>query len=522
MTLFKNMRIGYRLAAGFAAIIGLVIAMAALSINRIDAVDHSTELIVHDRYVKVALSNDIEQELNKQARNLRNALITNDKREAEDDLVQVEASAKEIVHNLEKLQAIVYTDKGKQQLAVITEARAKYIDAQSRLITMIRAGQIDAGREFLFKELRPHQLPYMSAVTAMSELQAKGMEEFALEAAALTRSAKVWMVIIAAAAALLASAVGFVLTRSITRPIGEAVKVAQTVAAGDLGSQIDVVSRDETGQLLAALKSMNDSLLGVVGTVRESSDSIATGTRQIATGNADLSQRTEEQASNLQQTAASMEQLTETVKRNADVAKQATQLAGTASDAAVRGGVADGQVVETMGEIAASSKKISDIIGVIDGIAFQTNILALNAAVEAARAGEQGRGFAVVATEVRNLAQRSAGAAKEIKGLIGDSVVKVETGSRLVGDAGKTMDDIVAQVRRVSDLLGEMGAAAHEQTVGIDQVSGAVTQLDQVTQQNAALVEESAAAAASLNEQAKRLVEAVSRFKLHARDLASA
>jgi len=274
--------------------------------------------------------------------------------------------------------------------------------------------------------------------------------------------------------------------------------------------------------LLAALKSMNDSLLGVVGTVRDSSDSIATGTRQIATGNADLSQRTEEQASNLQQTAASMEQLTETVKQNADVAKQATQLAGSASEAAVRGGVAVGQVVDTMEEITASSKKISDIIGVIDGIAFQTNILALNAAVEAARAGEQGRGFAVVATEVRNLAQRSAGAAKEIKSLIGDSVLKVETGSRLVSDAGKTMDDIVAQVKRVSDLLGEMGASAHEQTIGIDQVNGAVTQLDQVTQQNAALVEESAAAAASLNEQAKRLVEAVSAFKLRRREQALA
>jgi methyl-accepting chemotaxis protein len=522
MTLFKNLRIGHRLAAGFALIIGLVIAMAALGVDRIDAVDHSTELIVHDRYVKVALSNTIEHELNKQARNLRNALITSDKHEVDDDLAQVEASAKEIVHSLEKLQAIVYTEKGKQQLGVIVQARSSYLEAQGELIKMIRAGQIDAGREFLFKQLRPQQLPYMNAVEAMTELQAKGMEEFAVEAAAQTRSAKVWMAAIAGAAVLLAATIGFVLTRSITRPIGEAVKVAQTVAAGDLSSQIDVVSRDETGQLLAALKAMNDSLLGVVGTVRESSDSIATGTRQIATGNADLSQRTEEQASNLQQTAASMEQLTETVKQNADVAKQATQLAGSASDAAVRGGAAVSQVVETMEEISASSKKISDIIGVIDGIAFQTNILALNAAVEAARAGEQGRGFAVVAAEVRSLAQRSAGAAKEIKGLIGDSVTKVETGSRLVSDAGETMDDIVAQVKRVSDLLGEMGAAAHEQTIGIDQVNGAVTQLDQVTQQNAALVEESAAAAASLDEQAKRLVQAVSAFRLRGREQAAA
>ncbi|HEY9065274.1 MAG TPA: methyl-accepting chemotaxis protein [Burkholderiaceae bacterium] len=518
MTLFTNMKIGQRLAIGFAAIIALVAALAALSINRIDAVDHNTELIAHDRYVKVALSHHILLELNKQARNLRNTLLTPDKREVENDLTEVDAAAKEIAQSLEKLRAIVYTDKGKQQLVAVAEARSKYLEAQNRLIAMVRAGQIDAGREFVFKDLRPVQLSYMNELAAMSELQAKGMEEFAAEAAAQTRSAKAWTLGIAVAAALLAAAIGFVLTRSITRPIGEAVKVAQTVASGDLGARIEVVSRDETGQLLAALKTMNESLVTVVGTVRESSDSIATGTRQIATGNADLSQRTEEQASNLQQTAASMEQLTTTVKQNADVAKQAAQLAGSASDAAVRGGEAVGQVIATMDEISASSRKINDIIGVIDGIAFQTNILALNAAVEAARAGEQGRGFAVVAGEVRSLAQRSAEAAKEIKGLIGDSVTKIETGSQLVAGAGQAMDGIVAQVKRMSDLLGEMGAAAHEQTVGIDQVNGAVMQLDQVTQQNAALVEESAAAATSLNEQAKRLVEAVGAFKLRRRE----
>jgi methyl-accepting chemotaxis protein len=288
------------------------------------------------------------------------------------------------------------------------------------------------------------------------------------------------------------------------------------VASGDLSSHIHSRHHDETGQLLAALKRMNESLVDMVGRVRNASDSIATGSTQIATGNADLSQRTEEQASNLQQTAASMEELTATVKHNADTARQAEQLATSASTVAEQGGTMVGQVVSTMGDISASSKKIADIIGVIDGIAFQTNILALNAAVEAARAGEQGRGFAVVAGEVRALAQRSAQAAKEIKTLIAESVEKVDNGTRLVGDAGQTMEDIVAQVKRVSDLIGEISHSSIEQSTGIGQIGQAVTQLDQVTQQNAALVEESAAAAESLKHQAGQLAELVAVFKLAA------
>ena len=317
-----------------------------------------------------------------------------------------------------------------------------------------------------------------------------------------------------ALAILLAIGLCLWVTRSITVPLAHAVAIAETVARGDLGSRIGATSKDEVGQLLGALGRMNDSLVKIVGDVRNASDSIATGSAQIATGNADLSQRTEEQASNLQQTAASMEQLTVTVKNNADTARQATQLASDAAAVAAQGGSVVGQVVETMQGISESSKKIADIIGVIDGIAFQTNILALNAAVEAARAGEQGRGFAVVAGEVRTLAQRSAQAAKEIKSLIGESVGKVETGTQLVGDAGRTMDDIVAQVRKVNDLIGEISSASGEQTSGIGQINDAVTQLDQVTQQNAALVEESAAAAESLKNQAMRLAEAVSIFRL--------
>ena len=357
---------------------------------------------------------------------------------------------------------------------------------------------------------------FMAAVGEDMTYNVNGAQDAMKASAATYRNALVLDGAAVAVAVTLGLLLALGITRSIVGPIEQAVKVADTVARGDLTSRIDPSGHDEPARLLAALGRMNDSLVGIVGQVRSASDSIATGSTQIATGNADLSQRTEEQASNLQQTAASMEELSSTVRNNADTARQAATLASTASQAAVRGGSVVSQVVGTMDAITGSSRKIADIIGVIDGIAFQTNILALNAAVEAARAGEQGRGFAVVASEVRSLAQRSAQAAKEIKVLINESVEKVEAGSRQVGDAGRAMDDIVAQVKRVSGLIEEISSATGEQTQGIGQVSDAVSQLDQVTQQNAALVEESAAAAESLNQQAGRLVEAVSVFTLRA------
>ena len=316
-------------------------------------------------------------------------------------------------------------------------------------------------------------------------------------------------------AVVLGALLGIGVTRSITRPLNQAVGVARRVAAGDLTSVVRVDSEDETGQLLRALKLMNESLVKIVSDVRWGTDAIATASDEIAQGNADLSQRTEEQASSLEETASSMEELTGTVKQNAEHASQANQLAASASEVAVKGGNVVGEVVGTMSAINESSKKIVDIIGVIDGIAFQTNILALNAAVEAARAGEQGRGFAVVASEVRSLAQRSAAAAKEIKALIGDSVGKVDAGTKLVDQAGKTMDEIVASVKRVTDIMAEITAASHEQSSGIEQVNETIAQMDEVTQQNSALVEQTSAAAHSMKEQSHKLAQAVAVFKLN-------
>ena len=342
------------------------------------------------------------------------------------------------------------------------------------------------------------------------ELGARG----AAEANAMLTQATRISLGVAALALLTIGSMGVLLVKRIVGSINGAVGVAQTIAAGDLSGAIEADSTDEMGSLIGALKEMNGSLLGIVAKVRTGTDNIATASAQIAAGNLDLSSRTEQQASALEETASSMEELTSTVKQNADNARQANGLAASASDVAEKGGKVVARVVETMGQINDSARKIVDIISVIDGIAFQTNILALNAAVEAARAGEQGRGFAVVASEVRNLAQRSASAAKEIKSLIADSVQKVDSGTKLVDEAGATMTEVVASVRRVTDIITEIAAASSEQSAGIDQINQAIVQMDDVTQQNAALVEQAAAAAQALQDQAGVLAETVAVFKL--------
>ena len=381
-------------------------------------------------------------------------------------------------------------------------------------IAALRAHDFQQAGEIMQGPLSQTYPAVRKSMEAINQLQldmAKGEFQSAQSRYALVRNISVAVVV---CGVLLAAFIGVWLVRAISRPLNEAVRLAESVAAGDLTQRIDVHSQDETGQLMLAMKNMNASLAGIVGQVRSGTEAIAVATREIATGNADLSSRTESQASSLEETASSMEELTSTVKQNAENARQANQLVVSTSDIAVKGGQVVEQVVDTMASIKESSRKIADIIGVIDGIAFQTNILALNAAVEAARAGEQGRGFAVVASEVRNLAQRSAGAAKEIKALIEDSVGKVDAGGKLVDEAGKTMDEIVGSVKRVTDIMGEIAAASQEQSAGIEQVNQAVGQMDEMTQQNAALVEQAAAAAESLQDQAAKLAEAVSVFRL--------
>ncbi|MEW6021588.1 MAG: methyl-accepting chemotaxis protein [Pseudomonadota bacterium] len=510
----SNMNIAKRLAIGFGIVGVLLLGSQTFGITMVSRVSAGTAELAERSIPNTNATNAVLAEINDVAVALRNMMLDADPADRQKQLEEIASSRKAGQEKLELLRKNLTKPDTVAALERMLAANDKYVQGQEELIKRINAGDDAGARAYLKEVLRPALRDLKAAVNDELVLQQRLASDRAAEARATESSTRTLMIALALVSLGLAALVAWWNTRSITRPLARALEVANTVAAGDLTSRIEVTSRDETGMLLQALKTMNENLVRTVTTVRTSSETIGTASGEVAAGNLDLSSRTEQQASSLEETASSMEELTSTVKQNADNARQANTLAEAASHVAERGGQVIGEVVGTMERINSSAGKIADIIGVIDGIAFQTNILALNAAVEAARAGEQGRGFAVVATEVRNLAQRSAAAAKEIKGLIGDSTDAVAAGSKLVNDAGATMSEIVDSVRRVTDIMSEITAASSEQTAGIEQINEAVAQMDQVTQQNAALVEQAAAASASMQEQTAKLAEAVSVFRI--------
>ena len=512
-----SMKIGTRLALGFGLVLLLLTLVALVGVRSLQNVGGLSDRMVKDVLVKERLISEWHSltDIN----GVRTIAIV----ENADPAVQarldgpIKTTSQRISDIQKSLETFRKTAAETALYSDIATRRDAYRIARDAAFKEKKAGNADAAKALTTERLTPALTAYLAAIDKLTAYQSDQITTLSSDIQSSFASGQQQSIILGVLAILAGIVVAWLITASLLKKLGGepdyAADVAGKIAAGDLNVAIDLKPNDRSS-LLHAMRAMRDNLGSMVGQVRAATDAIATGSREIASGNLDLSSRTEEQASALGQTASSMSELTSTVKQNADNARQANGLAASASAMALKGGAVVGEVVATMTSINDSSRKIVDIIGVIDSIAFQTNILALNAAVEAARAGEQGRGFAVVAAEVRNLAQRSAGAAKEIKTLIGDSVEKVNQGSRLVDQAGSTMDEIVDSVKRVTDIISEISAASSEQTGGIDQINVAITEMDQVTQQNAALVEEAAAAAEAMQDQAARLAQLVSIFQL--------
>ncbi|MFG6441750.1 methyl-accepting chemotaxis protein [Roseateles sp. LKC17W] len=514
----SHLHLRAKLMLGFVLLAAVVLLVSGLALNSLGRANGRFTDYLQGVGERERLVNAVRGAAERRAVAARNLVLVTAAADRDAEKALVSRAHEDTQQTLAKLKQMLAKadDLGERDTALVADIER--IEASYGPVALAIVGlALDGKRDEAITKMNTECRPLLAALLkATEDYLAYESQQAALRVQQAEHSYgrdRIVMLLVCAAAVAAAVGLGWVLSNAITRPLRRAVHLAEAVASGDLSSQIVVDSDDETGQLLAALKRMNDGLLEIVGRVRQSADSIATASQQIATGNLDLSSRTEQQASALQQTAASMQQMTSTVQQTAESSRQASQLASAATEVAGRGGDVVQRVVATMGEISDSSRRIADIIGTIDGIAFQTNILALNAAVEAARAGEQGRGFAVVAGEVRGLAQRSAQAAREIKALIGASVEKVETGSRLVGEAGTTMNDVVQQVQRMTDLMAEINASASEQSSGIGQVNQAVASIDSGTQQNAALVEQSAAAAESLKLQAAGLLDVIAQFK---------
>ena len=516
---FRNLKVGTRLGGGFGLVLLLLILVTMTGVSSLQAVGNLSQQMVQDVLVKETLITEWHSltDVNG-ARTM--AVVDNP-----DPAVQarldgpIKANSQRISEIQKILASMKKSDAETPLYAAIAATREDYRAAREDVFKEKKAGNLDVAKKIGSERLEPALAAYLNSISKLTTYQTNLIKTLSADIQTTFASGQLVSIILGGLAILIGVAVAWMITRSLLTTLGgepaDAAVIAGRIASGDLNVPITLKPNDR-GSLLFAIKAMRDNLDNIVGEVRIATDSIATGSSEIASGNLDLSSRTEQQASALGETASSMAQLTSTVRQNADNARQANSLAASASEMALKGGVVVGEVVSTMSSINESSRKIVDIIAVIDGIAFQTNILALNAAVEAARAGEQGRGFAVVASEVRNLAQRSAGAAKEIKALIGDSVEKVNLGSRLVDQAGSTMSEIVDSVKRVTDIISEISSASSEQTGGIDHINVAITEMDQVTQQNAALVEQAAAAAEAMQDQAARLAQLVSVFQLSA------
>jgi len=515
-----KMKVGTRLGLGFALVLVLLVAVTVLGIARMAQIQERLDHVINVNNVVTRLVIDMRGNVSDRITSLRILTLMTDASDMEPEMARIKTQTstyQETQKKLEEKFAIESTAEEKTLLASIKEYEAAAMPAIAKASALWMANDAEGATRVMIKEIRPVQKKWMDALEQLATLEDKLNEQMQSDARKAFDSARLFMIILGVLAVAMGVAAALVITRGLLKQLGGepdyTASIAGSIANGDLSIGIHTQPSD-TSSLLAEMKEMRNSLVGIVGQVRVGTETIGTASREIADGNIDLSSRTEMQASALEKTASAMEELTSTVKQNADNAREANKLAATASDVAIKGGSVVSQVVDTMSSINESAKKIVDIIGVIDGIAFQTNILALNAAVEAARAGEQGRGFAVVASEVRNLAQRSAGAAKEIKILIDDSAEKTERGTRLVGQAGVTMGEVVDSVRRVTDIMSEIASASQEQSAGIEQVNLSIIEMDGMTQQNAALVEQAAAAAQSLQDQAAELAHVVSIFKL--------